>query len=118
MKSYLRIDPTVLRSGKAGPERLLISAPDIQSAESVAMHELQHAIRRMEGGSGSYPSRYFMRPGVSKEEAYALYKRQAGEVEARNAEWRMRMSEQQRRLQSPQSTQEIPWDQQIHIYRP
>jgi hypothetical protein len=116
LKSYLQIDPTVRRHGLAGPERVLVRAPDLQTAESVAMHELQHLIRRLEGGSGSHPPQHFRRPGVSAEEAYELYQRQAAEVEARNAQRRMHMSDRQRRLQSPQSTERPPRNQQIHIF--
>jgi hypothetical protein len=116
LKSYLHIDPTVRLSGNAGPERVLIRAPDLRSAESLAMHELQHEITRLEGGPLGYPLRYFKRPGVSAVEAFELYQRQAAEVEARNAQRRMHMSDQQRRLQSPQSTERPPRNQQIYIF--
>jgi conjugative element/phage-associated large polyvalent protein len=116
LKSYLHIDPTVRTRGLAGPGRVLVRAPDLQTAESFAMHELQHHIRGLEGGSAGYPARHFKRPGVSAEEAYELYRRQAIEVEARNAQRRMQMSDRQRRLQSPQRTEDIPRDQQTHIF--
>ena len=116
LKSYLYIDPTVQRRGLAGPERVLVRAPDLQTAESVAMHELQHEIARLEGGPFSYSTRHFWRQGIPRKEAYDLYLRQAAEVEARNAQSRMHMSDRQRRLQSPQRTEEIPRDQQIHIF--
>jgi Large polyvalent protein associated domain 23 len=35
---------------KSRPERVLVRAPDLQSAKSLAMHELQHEITRLEGG--------------------------------------------------------------------
>lgn len=41
------------------------------------------------------------------------YKRIVGEVESRNVEQRMNMSEQARRFRSPMSTQEFPFEEQI-----
>jgi hypothetical protein len=55
----------------------------------------------------------FMKPGVSREEAYQLYRRLAGEVAARNAKERLYHSELQRLRRSPQRTEDTPRDQQI-----
>jgi hypothetical protein len=116
LKSYLHIDPSAQPSGLAGPRRVLVRAPDLRTAESIGMHELQHEIAFLEGGPAAYPPQHFLAPGVSRKEAFDLYERQAAEVEARNAQWRMHMSDRQRRLQSPQSTELPPRDQQIHIF--
>jgi hypothetical protein len=64
---------------------------------------------------GGAPSQ-FRAPGISEQEAYDLYQRLVGEVAARNAQHRLLMSERQRRLQSPQSTESVPRDQQIIPY--
>jgi Large polyvalent protein associated domain 23 len=116
LKSYLHIDPSAQPSGLAGPRRVLVRAPDLRTAESIGMHELQHEIAFIEGGPRAYPPQYFMGPGVSAKEAFDLYWRQAAEVEARNAQRRLHMSDRQRRLQSPQSTERPSRDKQIHIF--
>jgi hypothetical protein len=58
----------------------------------------------------------FMGPGVSQQEAVDTYKRLIGEVVARNAQARLLMSERERRLRSPQSTESVPRDQQINFF--
>jgi hypothetical protein len=60
----------------------------------------------------------FMKPGVSREAAYELYRRLAGEVAARNAKERLYHSELQRLRRSPQRTEDIPRDQQIVLFGP
>lgn len=62
----------------------------------------------------------FLKPGTSWQEAHELYRRLAGEVEARNAKSRLYESELQRQRKSPVRTEEkdIPRDQQIIRFSP
>ena len=48
--------------------------------------------------------------------AYGKDRRIVGEVAARNAQHRLHMNEQERRLRSPQSTESVPRNQQINLY--
>jgi hypothetical protein len=52
-------------------------------------------------------------PGLSSNEADRIYWRLASEVEARNAEKRLRWSEERRRAEPFPETEEIPRDLQI-----
>jgi hypothetical protein len=49
--------------------------------------------------------------------AMNVYRRMAGEVEARNVQTRMNMTPEQRRATPPWATQDVPYDQQIIRHR-
>jgi hypothetical protein len=115
--SLLNIHPTVRPAGFSRTDKLEIHAPDIQAARSIGIHELKHMIDHFEKSApGGAPSQ-FKAPGISAQEAYDLYERLVGEVAARNAQQRLLMNERQRRLRSPQSTESIPRDRQINLYK-
>ena len=67
----------------------------------------------LEGFARGGPPLEFFKPGVSWEAAKDLYNRLAGEVVARNAEYRLYMDKLRRQRSSPLRTEEIPRDQQI-----
>jgi hypothetical protein len=110
MKSYLAMRPGVSGAMQDG---VVLRGHDYHSIKSTGIHELQHLIDMLEGGPRSYGQQYYRRLGMSPEEAFDHYERQAAEVAARNAQYRMTLSERERRLRSPQSTEKIPRDQQI-----
>jgi hypothetical protein len=114
--SLLNIHPSVRPFGRSVADRLEIDAPDLQTARSIGIHELKHMIDRLEKHAPGGSPDQFRGPGISEQEAYDLYQRLVGEVAARNAQQRLLMSERQRRLQSPQSTESVPRDQQINLY--
>jgi hypothetical protein len=85
----------------------------------VGVHELDHMVGHLEKFPRGGAPLEFMRPGTPWEQAVSQYKRLAGEVSARDAQHRLlKLSEKQRQMKSPPSTQEIPWDQQIIRYYP
>jgi hypothetical protein len=114
--SMLNIEPSLRSYGRSTADRLEIDAPDLQTARSVGIHELKHMIDRLEQHAPGGSPDQFRGPGISEQEAYDLYQRLVGEVAARNTQQRLLMSERQRRLQSPQSTESVPRDQQINLY--
>lgn len=61
----------------------------------------------------SIQSRYTDAFRVAREDPHDLYKRHAGEVEARNVQTRMNMSPDERRAKPPWETQDIPDARQI-----
>jgi hypothetical protein len=77
-------------------------------------------IAHLEGHARGGQPLEFLKPGISWREAKELYRRLAGEVEARNAQSRLYESELQRQRKSPLRTEEkdIPRDQQIIRFRP
>ena len=83
---------------------------------------MQHMIANREGWArgGSYLQ--FIRNHI-RSEAYALYLKLAGEVEARNAVSRLYLNEQQRQRKSPLRSElelkdPVPRDQQIIHFWP
>jgi len=112
----LIIDPLQRPSGKSTAEQLIVRAPDLQTARSIGIHELKHLIDALERHAPGGSWRQFMGPGVSEPEAREIYRRLVGEVASRNAQYRLLMSERERRLRSPQSTESVPRDQQINLY--
>jgi hypothetical protein len=69
----------------------------------VLAHELQHAVQKREGWT----------PGAQFTGDIEAYERNAGEVEARNTEKRLKLSPMERRLSLPWSTQDVPFEQQL-----
>ncbi len=79
------------------------------------LHELQHMIDHYEGfprGGGIVE----FHPGTSMENAQDQYKRLMGEVAARNAQWRLSMSEKER-LRKPPSRTELELEYPVPRYR-
>ncbi len=115
-KSYLTIDRDKLEQGFATPGLVQIRAPTLERAKTMGIHEIQHMVDMIEGGPNSFHPEFFRRMGYPREKAYDMYQRQAPEVASRNAERRLLMSEQARRLESPESTELVPRDEQIIHY--
>lgn len=78
------------------------------AVRSQLLHELQHAIQDKE---------QFAIGANSVDAGWDAYKRMAGEVEARNVQRRLGMTPEQRRVQPPWATEDIPRDQQIIQFR-
>lgn len=113
--SIMSVHPYQKRSGRfRRDEDIAVLAPDVATAREIGIHELQHLIDFVEKHPPGGSWKQFMGPGVSAREAWDLKRRLIGEVVARNAQHRLKMSERGRRLRSPQSTESIPRDQQIN----
>ena len=131
-KSLIRIDPLVARKGRAWfnpglvglafpTESVLrqrgVDVPIESLLQHYGIHELQHMINYLERFARGGSEAEFRARGFSKVEAKDLYNRLVGEVEARNAQLRLRLDEEYRRRWSPLSTErlitDIPRDQQI-----
>jgi hypothetical protein len=112
--------------------RMEVTAGSPDEARSVALHEHQHAVQRKEGfplgantdqdPPGSYELRQewlAKNPGkqLSAGDLYGFqeeaYRRNAGEVEARNVQARMNMTPEERRRIAPWFTQDVPDELQI-----
>ena len=119
-QSRIRIDPHGPALGIFEPGRISVEVPIRSLVKSISTHELQHMIGHLEGHARSGNPLEFLRPGISWQAARELYRRLAGEVEARNAVSRLYESELQRQRKSPVRTEEeaIPRDQQIIRFRP
>jgi hypothetical protein len=118
-QSELRIDPAGPTGGHFRPGAIEIRAPTPWTAKFVGIHELQHMVDHLEGHArGGHPAEFF-RPGISRQEAVDQYRKLAGEVAARNTQSRLYLTEQERLRKAPQTTEDIPRDQQIiRFYRP
>jgi hypothetical protein len=120
VESRIRINPDQLRrGGEFAPGMIRIEAPIDSVARWLGVHELDHLVGHLERFPRGGAPLEFLKPGVPWEQAVSQYKKLAGEVSARDAQYRLlSLSEKQRRMKSPPSTQEIPWDQQIIRYYP
>jgi len=118
--SKIRIDPFGPTLGVFQRGSIAVEAPIRSVIKSKSTHELQHMIGDLEGHARGGNLFEFMKPGNSWREAYELYRRLAGEVEARNAQSRLYESELQRQRKSPLRTEDkdIPRDQQIIRFSP
>lgn len=109
-----------------------VIAPNEPIARSVGLHELQHGVQKIEGFSpGTNPSYYAyqIEQGLKKnpalmqgydfdtikDQAYDLYHKTAGEVEARNVQKRGDYSPQQRNDVPPWYTQDVGYNNQYHF---
>jgi hypothetical protein len=119
-QSKIRIDPRGPEFGFFQPGSISVEVQTRPPVKSISTHELQHMIGYLEGHARGGNLFEFMKPGISRREAYELYRRLAGEVEARNAQSRLYESELQRQRKSPLRTEEkdIPRDQQIIRFSP
>ena len=93
-----------------------VRAPDLDKARYVGIHELQHLIDWLEEHAPGGSPQQFIKMGFPEWQAYELYRRLVGEVVARNAERRLLMSDDARRLTPPRLTERIPRDQQINLH--
>jgi hypothetical protein len=94
-QSRIRVDPGS-ELGVFKPGRISIEIPIRSLVKSKSTHELQHMIGHLEGHARGGNPLEFLKPGISWQEAHELYRRLAGEVEARNAVSRLYESELQR----------------------
>ena len=114
-QSKIRIDPRGPELGFFQPGSISVEAQTRPPIKFISTHELQHMIADLEGHARGGQPLEFRKPGISWQEAKELYRRLAGEVEARNAQSRLYESELQRQRKSPLRTEDkdIPRDRQI-----
>lgn len=102
---------------------LELMGPDAKNVLAPGLHEMQHAVQGIENFSrGGNPS-YFallqekypqnLHPDLLKQDPYELYRKLAGEVEARNVDARARYPSHQ--AAHPWETQEYGYDEQIPL---
>lgn len=89
---------------ESGAENIGVNAASLGQANSMALHEFQHAIQSREGFAHGADAR-IMSPDH--------YNRTAGEVEAYNVQRRKDMTAAERSASPPWMTQDVPYDQQI-----
>jgi hypothetical protein len=77
-------------------------SPSGEQGRSNLAHELQHAVQKREGWTAG-----------SADPDWDIYKRNAGEVEARNTQKRLQMDALLRRMTTPWSTQDVPFENQL-----
>jgi hypothetical protein len=116
--SRIKIDPSQRPDGGFNPltNTIRIIARNAEEAEKIGIHELVHLIQRHEGFARGGHFMEFVRAGVELPEALQRYKQLAGEIEALNAEKRLRWSDEQRRAKPFPETEDLPRDQQIIRY--
>ena len=133
-----RFTPTYIDDAYSGGS-ILAKAPDEAGLKSIGLHELQHAVQQQEGfARGGSPNielsmlansaRAKFRKGspLTEEESqlakltpieaarpYDIYRRLAGEAEARLTQARMNMTQAERAASYPPSMFDVPVDQQI-----
>ena len=91
---------------------ITIHADELKYMNSILNHEIQHAIQHIEGfARGGSPR--LIRGEVKKNDDYNSYKSLAGEVEARNVESRMGMTDEERRNSLAEETEDVNRDEQI-----
>lgn len=91
---------------ESGAQNIGINAATAPQAETLMLHELQHAIQKREGWPFGADFN-----AVGRDQ----YQRHAGEVEARNAERRRFMSPEERAAKPPWETQDYPYEQQVGL---
>jgi hypothetical protein len=112
-RSRIRIDPRVRDYAAFTPGRIDVEVPLRSLVKNKSVHELSHMIDDFEKSARGGSRLEFLEPGVTLEQAGALYDRLAGEVAARDAQFRMYLTDAARRRMSPQSTEDIPRRHQI-----
>lgn len=127
-------------SGQRGYGRITADAEDATELRSILLHEKQHGIQDAEDFARGGSPREFTPDVLAAERARlmavnddggwtsvgtatgdmpdidvgrSLYRRLAGEVEARNVQHRMNMTPEERRANPPWTTEDVPQDQQI-----
>jgi hypothetical protein len=116
--SRIKIDPRQRPEGAFNPltNTIRITARNAEEAEKVGIHELVHLIQRHEAFARGGRFMEFVMEGIPLPEALRRYERLAGEIEALNAEKRLRWSDEQRRAKPFPETEDLPRDQQIIRY--
>jgi hypothetical protein len=124
---YYPVDPVIKDFVKP---KIVINAPNMADARSVASHELQHGVQDLEGFTfGSNKSQFakileedMKKAGFKgydfdkiKNKSEDFYHRTAGEVEPRNVQKRLDFSPTARRILPPWATQDVPYDKQLVI---
>lgn len=84
--------------------RVEVTSKTEQDALSLAAHELQHAVQRIENFARGGSERDF---GAAKD-AFEQYKRLAGEAEARAVQARLKLTPEQRRAIFPEDSYDVP----------
>jgi hypothetical protein len=122
-KSKIRIHHSETKErGEFSPGNIKVQMPVRLVVKALSTHELQHMIGHREGWARGGSPFQFVR-GNTYRQAYELYRRLAGEVEARNAVSRLYLTEQQRQRRSPLRTEleledPVPRNQQIIQFWP
>lgn len=89
---------------------------DVQKAESILLHELQHAVQSLEGfARGASPSEFKVGGRILDDNSAAVqtYRRVAGEAEARNVQTRSGMDSEAKRQTPLSETEDVARDEQI-----
>lgn len=96
--AYGRKFDTITMASDNDPEKML----------SYGLHEMQHPVQKREAFSQGASARGYMQErGISAEQADKLYRRTAGEVQARNVQARANMTPEDRRMIPPWKTQDV-----------
>ena len=87
--------------------------------ESILLHEIQHGIQFIEGFATGGSAKAFAKelPNGDFDNGFESYRKLAGEVEARNTEARRPLTDEERRLVPPYSTQDVPDRDVIVTYK-
>lgn len=114
-------------NGNTIPPIVSIEAPNLNNAKSVALHEMQHGVQRLENFApgGNVNSMAYLQEKFPenlplhevKSDPVALYKRLAGEVESRNVQKRMDFDPSYRRIVPPWETHDTYYKDQL-VYDP
>jgi hypothetical protein len=117
-RSQLIINPLEKPGGATNfTKRLLeVRAPNLEWARYVGIHELKHLIDKLEKHPPGGLPRQFLDRGLSEREAFEHYWRLVGEVAARNAQYRLHLSDRLRSLWPPQATERVPRSRQINLF--
>lgn len=104
------------RGGNGNPERIALGPGSDATRLNMALHELQHGVQTREAfAPGASAAGYMTERGIDRDQARRLYRRTAGEVQARNVEARRSMTPEERRATPPWATQDTPPDE---VYYP
>jgi hypothetical protein len=121
--SKIRINPKDL--GKRGSfdargtGTITIETPSRSEVKYKGTHEISHLIGKREGHARGGSPFEFSEPGMTYDQANALYQRLAGEVEAENTAYRaMYMTDREKLFKAPIRTEDVPRPHQmIRWYR-
>lgn len=86
-----------------------------EQMRSTLAHEIQHAVQGQEGWEAGANTGAIQqdKPGLTSTQAFDIYRRNAGEVEARNTQSRLNMSALTRAAVSPSRTQDVGMSRQL-----
>lgn len=117
-RSRLIINPVAERRGATNFNEgvMEVRARGLEGARNAGTHELQHLIGKLENHPPGGSPRHFLKRGLSEQEAFDHYLRLIGEVAARNAQYRLHLSDHERSLWPPRATERIPRNRQINLF--